>query len=64
MVFANKMDEKDALDAYDVNLQLGLNLIRSRNWNICASCAVTGDGINNGMKWLAENIKNYMDGKG
>uniref|UniRef100_A0A0N5AW95 ADP-ribosylation factor-like protein 6 n=1 Tax=Syphacia muris TaxID=451379 RepID=A0A0N5AW95_9BILA len=63
LVFANKMDEKGALDTFDVNVQLGLNLIRTRNWNICGSCALTGDGITEGLKWLAESIRSYVDGK-
>uniref|UniRef100_A0A9J2PU74 ADP-ribosylation factor-like protein 6 n=1 Tax=Ascaris lumbricoides TaxID=6252 RepID=A0A9J2PU74_ASCLU len=61
LVFANKMDEKGSLNASEVSQCLGLDLIRSRNWHICASCALTGQGLVSGMEWFAQNIRIYFE---
>ncbi|VDM44129.1 unnamed protein product [Toxocara canis] len=61
LVFANKMDEKGSMNASEVSQCLGLDLVRSRNWHICASCAITGQGLVQGIEWLAQNIRVYME---
>jgi hypothetical protein len=42
----------------EINLSLGLDLIRNQNWNILQSCALTGQGLVAGIDWLSETIKN------
>lgn len=44
-MFANKSDQKNALSVNEINLSLGLDLIRNQNWNILQSCALTGQGL-------------------
>lgn len=57
------MDCKGSLIASEVSQSLGLDLIRSRNWHICASCALTGQGLDEGFEWLAQNIRSYIESK-
>lgn len=55
LVFANKQDLKGALSAEEVPEKLGLNRLRGRNW-YCQPCVATvGDGLNEGLTWLAQN---------
>ncbi|VBB34371.1 unnamed protein product, partial [Acanthocheilonema viteae] len=63
LVFANKMDEKGAMLVSEISDCMGLNFINGRNWHICATCATTGQGLNNGFQWLLKNIRAYMESK-
>lgn len=40
-------------------LSEGLNLIslKSHNWHVQASCALTGEGLLDGLKWVAEELR-------
>jgi len=62
LIFANKADLKDSLSAAEVHVNLGLDLIRNRNWHIVSTCAVTGQGLVGGVDWLANNIKQFLQG--
>jgi len=53
LVFANKMDVKDSMDAVEVSEGLGLAELSDRPWNIEASNALSGDGLDTGVKWLS-----------
>jgi ADP-ribosylation factor-like protein 6 len=57
LIFANKADIPTALSTNEVNLSLGLDLIRNNDWNILQSCALTGQGLVAGIDWLADAIK-------
>ena len=59
LVFANKQDLK-AMKVSELTEKLGLISLNSRNWNwyIQASCALTGDGLYEGLDWLASNTSN------
>ena len=57
LVFANKKDVKDAMDPAEISKCLGLTSIKSHQWHIQSSCALTGEGLNSGMDWIAEKIK-------
>ncbi|KAK0415830.1 hypothetical protein QR680_012144 [Steinernema hermaphroditum] len=61
IVLANKMDEKGAMTPTEVTKELGLDSIRDQNWTIVATCALTGEGLQHGMEWLASNIRVHMD---
>uniref|UniRef100_A0A1I7ZK94 ADP-ribosylation factor-like protein 6 n=1 Tax=Steinernema glaseri TaxID=37863 RepID=A0A1I7ZK94_9BILA len=61
IVFANKMDEKGAMTPTEVTKELGLDSIRDQNWTIVGTCALTGEGLQHGMEWLASNIRVHMD---
>lgn len=52
LVFANKMDLPNALNAAEVSTGLGLVDIRDRQYAIFQSSAIHGHGINEGLDWL------------
>ena len=41
----------------------GLERIMDKPWHICASNAVTGEGLHEGVEWLTAQIKDQMDHK-
>ncbi|XP_046903656.1 ADP-ribosylation factor-like protein 6 isoform X1 [Hypomesus transpacificus] len=57
LFFANKMDLRDALSSVKVSQQLCLENIKDKPWHICASDAVKGEGIQEGVDWLQDHIK-------
>lgn len=56
LVMANKMDLKNALKIEDVVKRLGLEKIRDRTYSVFKTSAVTGEGLQEAMKWLCANI--------
>jgi len=61
LFFANKMDMKDSMSSVKVSQVLGLERITDKPWHICASNAVTGEGLHEGVEWLTGQIKDQMD---
>ena len=57
LVFANKQDLPQAMSTAEVTDKLGLANMRARDWFIQATCAVTGDGIVDGLEWMANTLK-------
>lgn len=49
LVLANKQDLPQALSASELTDRLGLNGVRDRQWFMQASCAVSGEGLYEGM---------------
>eukprot|EP00727_Mastigamoeba_balamuthi_P011836 m51a1_g7275 putative adp-ribosylation factor-like protein 6 (1228) ;mRNA; r:241279-255575 len=54
LVYANKMDVKEALSGPEVARLLDLDKIHDHPWHITASCALTGEGLEDGLKWLTD----------
>ena len=61
LFFANKMDMKDSMSSVKVSQVLSLERITDKPWHICASNAVTGEGLHEGVEWLTGQIKDQMD---
>nr|CAB3450778.1 unnamed protein product [Digitaria exilis] len=57
LVFANKQDMKGAMTPMEVCEGLGLYDLKNRTWHIQGSCAVKGDGLYEGLDWLASTLK-------
>eukprot|EP01120_Amphizonella_sp_Union-15-10_P015507 TRINITY_DN79_c0_g1_i2.p1 TRINITY_DN79_c0_g1~~TRINITY_DN79_c0_g1_i2.p1 ORF type:complete len:181 (-),score=42.47 TRINITY_DN79_c0_g1_i2:62-604(-) len=57
LVLANKQDLPNAMSVAEVTDKLGLHSLRSRSWYIQATCATTGDGLYEGLDWLANSLK-------
>lgn len=55
LVFANKQDLPSASPPSDVAAALGLPELR-RKWYVQGSCASNGDGLFEGMDWLATTL--------
>eukprot|EP00090_Calanus_glacialis_P004367 TRINITY_DN13247_c0_g1_i1.p1 TRINITY_DN13247_c0_g1~~TRINITY_DN13247_c0_g1_i1.p1 ORF type:complete len:182 (-),score=60.54 TRINITY_DN13247_c0_g1_i1:26-571(-) len=58
LVFSNKSDKPQSVTTTEVTDKLCLHKHRGREWFIQSTCAVTGEGIVDGLEWLANNIKN------
>ena len=56
LVLANKQDLPYAMSVNECSEKLGLNQIRNREWYIQSSCATTGDGLYEGLDWLAKAL--------
>ncbi|GCB76716.1 hypothetical protein scyTo_0016599, partial [Scyliorhinus torazame] len=57
LFFANKMDLRDALSSVKVSQMLCLENIKDKAWHICASDAIKGEGLQEGVDWLQDQIK-------
>ena len=53
LVLANKQD-MGIMSVSEVVERLGLHTLRGREWNIQGTCALTGDGLGEGFKWLSK----------
>ncbi|CAD5110898.1 unnamed protein product [Dimorphilus gyrociliatus] len=60
LFFANKMDHRDALSSVKCSTLLKLDEISNKPWHICASNAITGEGLDEGVNWLSDQIKSYL----
>ncbi|CAK9883307.1 unnamed protein product [Sphagnum jensenii] len=56
LVFANKQDLPNAMNAADITDKLGLHSLRQRHWYIQSTCATSGEGLYEGLDWLSSNI--------
>lgn len=52
LVFANKQDLQYAVKPTELTEALALNRLNDRDWYVQPSCATTGDGLEEGLKWL------------
>ncbi|XP_029315291.1 ADP-ribosylation factor-like protein 6 isoform X1 [Cottoperca gobio] len=52
LFFANKMDLRDAMSSVRVSQMLSLENIKDKPWHICASDAIKGEGLQEGLDWL------------
>ncbi|EAQ93410.1 ADP-ribosylation factor [Chaetomium globosum CBS 148.51] len=57
LVFANKQDLPNAMSVAEITDKLGLHSLRQRTWYIQSTCATSGDGLFEGLDWLAQEIK-------
>mmetsp|Transcript_11704 Transcript_11704/g.29996 ORF Transcript_11704/g.29996 Transcript_11704/m.29996 type:complete len:255 (+) Transcript_11704:30-794(+) len=56
LVYANKQDMPESKSVQDVADALELTSIRERTWYIQACSAQSGDGIRDGLDWLASKL--------
>ena len=56
LVFANKQDLPNAMNAAEITDKLGLRALRQRNWYIQSTCATTGDGLYEGLDWMSSSL--------
>ncbi|XP_066249321.1 ADP-ribosylation factor-like protein 6 [Euwallacea similis] len=64
LFFTNKMDCKDALSSVKIAAALGLDKIMDKPWHISASNALTGEGLQEGVEWLTQQIREILSVKG
>ncbi|KAL3523574.1 hypothetical protein ACH5RR_016408 [Cinchona calisaya] len=58
LVFANKQDLPNAMNAAEIADKLGLYSLRQRHWYIQSICGLSGEGLYEGLDWLSNNIAN------
>lgn len=58
LILANKQDLPEAVSPAEVTEKLELYKLRSgRDWYVQRTSAVTGEGLIDGLSWLADKIK-------
>lgn len=57
LIFANKQDLATALPADQITVSLELHNIRDRQWQIQGCSALSGSGLDEGLKWLVQSMK-------
>ncbi|XP_030830811.1 ADP-ribosylation factor 1 [Strongylocentrotus purpuratus] len=61
LIFANKQDLPNAANAKEITDKLNMHsLSTQRKWYIQATCATSGDGLYEGLDWLANILKGKM----
>ena len=56
LIFANKADMPTARDADELEQIYGFNEISDHEWKIQPCCALTGDGLAEGLDWLSAKL--------
>lgn len=57
LVFANKQDMPGALNTAEICEALGLPSMKSRKWHVQGSIATRGEGLYEGLDWLATTLR-------
>ena len=57
LILANKQDLPNAATPAELTQKLDLPSIRGHPWYVQSCCAITGDGLVDGLSWLAPKIK-------
>lgn len=63
LIFANKMDMKDSVSSVKCSALLELSRIENKPWHICASSAITGEGLDGGITWLTDQMRDNTRSK-
>eukprot|EP01012_Entosiphon_sulcatum_P005007 TRINITY_DN1211_c0_g1_i1.p1 TRINITY_DN1211_c0_g1~~TRINITY_DN1211_c0_g1_i1.p1 ORF type:complete len:191 (+),score=27.81 TRINITY_DN1211_c0_g1_i1:24-575(+) len=56
LVLANKQDLPQALSVSECVKKLGLPQLKGRVWNAQPTCAITGEGLYEGLDWLSAHL--------
>mmetsp|Transcript_62539 Transcript_62539/g.163873 ORF Transcript_62539/g.163873 Transcript_62539/m.163873 type:complete len:215 (-) Transcript_62539:228-872(-) len=57
LVLANKQDIVGCRNAGEIAQDLSLHTIRTHEWQIQSCCALTGEGLQEGLEWIATRIR-------
>lgn len=55
LVFANKQD-MGVMNVTEITEKLGLANLRGREWFIQGTCALSGEGLFEGLDWLSKTV--------
>ncbi|BHF81455.1 hypothetical protein SprV_0702458500 [Sparganum proliferum] len=56
LVFANKQDLPNAMQASEITQRLGLSALHGRQWYVQATCVISGTGLYEGLDWLSNTL--------
>ena len=57
LVFANKNDLDNAMSAGELSEALQLHTLEGKKYHVQQCCALTGAGLEEGLQWVADNLK-------
>ena len=57
LIFANKQDVADALSVAEISQELNLASIKTHPYHIQPCCALSGDGLFEGLDWITANLR-------
>ncbi|XP_023682709.1 ADP-ribosylation factor-like protein 5A isoform X3 [Paramormyrops kingsleyae] len=57
LVFANKQDVKGCMSVAEISQSLQLTSIKEHQWHIQACCALTGEGLCQGLEWMMSRLR-------
>ena len=63
MIFGNKQDMRGAVNPPQLIAQLQMSRYNNHSWYVQGTCAVTGEGIWEGVEIIAEMIKDHKRDK-
>jgi len=63
MIFANKQDHIDALNAVQITERFGLHNCKSHPWFVQPCCATNGEGLYEGLEWVSDACVKYEKNK-
>ncbi|KAJ8598944.1 hypothetical protein CTAYLR_009640 [Chrysophaeum taylorii] len=56
LVYANKQDLPNAVSASEITEKFELTRFRTRKWFVQSCAATTGDGLYEGLDWMAKSL--------
>ncbi|WIA43757.1 hypothetical protein OEZ86_010182 [Tetradesmus obliquus] len=62
LVFANKQDMRGCASPAEVCEALGMTELRGRRWHVQSAIAIRGEGLYEGLDWLANTLKSRPSG--
>lgn len=63
VILANKQDLPNALKSWELVEKMGLRELRSNPWHVQEICAITGDGLYEGVHKLSDMVKQFQKSK-
>ncbi|XP_066984224.1 ADP-ribosylation factor-like protein 5B isoform X2 [Macrobrachium rosenbergii] len=57
LIYANKQDIKGSMTAAEISRLLNLTSIKKHKWQIQGCCALTGEGLYQGLEWIGSTLK-------
>ncbi|XP_017773902.1 PREDICTED: ADP-ribosylation factor-like protein 5A, partial [Nicrophorus vespilloides] len=57
LIYANKQDLKGSMSASEISRELNLTSIKQQQWHIQSCCALTGEGLYQGLEWIVSRLK-------
>jgi small GTP-binding protein len=58
LIYANKQDLSGALSPNEVSMKMKLNELKNRKWMVQGATAINGNGLTEGLDWLAKTLCN------
>uniref|UniRef100_A0A3Q3MMB3 ADP-ribosylation factor-like 5A n=1 Tax=Labrus bergylta TaxID=56723 RepID=A0A3Q3MMB3_9LABR len=57
LIFANKQDVKGCMSVAEISQNLQLTSVKDHQWHIQACCALTGEGLCQGLEWMMSRLR-------